>query len=85
MVEAVKSDYRNADLDEATRGLLDYAFKLTSAPASVTEQDIAQLRTLGWSDRAIHDAAQVTAYFNYINRLADGLGVDLEKGMPLQK
>jgi alkylhydroperoxidase family enzyme len=40
------------------------------------------LRALGWSDRAIHDAAQVTAYFNYINRIADGLGVDLEPDMP---
>jgi alkylhydroperoxidase family enzyme len=48
----------------------------------VTQQDIEHLRGLGWTDRAIHDAAQVTAYFNYINRLADGLGVDLERGMP---
>ena len=39
-------------------------------------------RVAGWSDRAVHDAAQATAYFNYINRIADGLGVDLEPGMP---
>ena len=82
MVEAVKTDYHNADLDEATRGLLDYAVKLTRVPASVTDGDVEHLRTLGWSDRAVHDAAQVTAYFNYVNRLADGLGVDLETGMP---
>ncbi len=48
----------------------------------MSRQDVDTLRKLGWSDRAIHDAAQVTAYFNYINRLADGLGVDLEEGMP---
>lgn len=61
---------------------MDYAVKLTRTPASLTEQDIEHLRHLGWTDQAIHDAAQVTAYFNYINRLADGLGVDLEPEMP---
>ncbi len=48
----------------------------------MVEGDIKSLRALGWSDQAIHDAAQATAYFNYINRLADGLGVDLEPEMP---
>ena len=46
------------------------------------EQDVEELRRCGYSDRAIHDAAQVTAYFNYINRIADGLGVDLEPEYP---
>ncbi len=81
MVAAIETDYRTADLDAPTRGLLDYAVKLTEAPASMTEGDVERLRSLGFSDRAIHDAAQVTAYFNYINRLADGLGVDLETDM----
>ena len=36
------------------------------------------LRAAGWEDRAIHDACQVVAYFNYVNRIADGLGVDPE-------
>jgi alkylhydroperoxidase family enzyme len=40
--------------------------------------DADALRAAGWDDRAIHDAAQVVAYFNYINRIADGLGVDPE-------
>jgi alkylhydroperoxidase family enzyme len=40
--------------------------------------DVDALRELGWSDLEIHDAAQVISYFNYINRIADGLGVDLE-------
>ncbi len=43
--------------------------------------DINRLRDLGLSDRAITDATQVIAFFNYINRIADGLGVDLERGM----
>ena len=42
------------------------------------EADVRALRAVGWDDRAVHDAAQVVAYFNYINRVADGLGVDPE-------
>jgi alkylhydroperoxidase family enzyme len=44
----------------------------------MSERDVQELRDHGWSDPAIHDATQVIAYFNYINRIADGLGVDLE-------
>jgi hypothetical protein len=40
------------------------------------------LRSVGWSDLAIHDAVQVISYFNYINRVADALGVEPEKGFP---
>jgi len=58
--------------------LLEYAEKLTRTPGEVGEEDVERLRGLGWTDVAIHDAAQVIAYFNYINRLADGLGVDPE-------
>jgi alkylhydroperoxidase family enzyme len=47
----------------------------------VTQDDIDKLRKLDLSDQAISDAAQVISYFNYINRIADGLGVDLEPGM----
>ncbi len=47
----------------------------------MTEGDIKILRAVGLSDRAINDATQVIAFFNYINRVADGLGVDLEPGM----
>ena len=79
---AAKSDYRSAAVDAATRALLDYAVKLTRTPGAMTKADVEALRAAGWSDAAIHDAAQVTAWFNYINRVADGLGVDLEPGMP---
>lgn len=47
----------------------------------MTASDVAQLRTAGFSDEQITIAAQVIAYFNYINRIADGLGVDLEDSM----
>ncbi len=82
MVEAVKDDYRKADLLPADRALCDYAFKLTRDPGAMTQADVAALREHSFDDRAIHDAAQTIAYFNYINRIADGLGVDLEPEMP---
>ncbi len=82
MVEAVKTDYRTAELSPADRALCDYADKLTRDPAGMTQADVVALRDHGFDDRAIHDAAQTIAYFNYINRIADGLGVDLEPGMP---
>ena len=46
------------------------------------QADIEQLRSVGWSDEAIHDAVQVISYFNYINRIADALHVDMEPDMP---
>ncbi len=82
MVEAIKSDYRTAELDEATRAVLDFGVKLTRTPGEMKPSDLAALRQHGLSELAIHDVVQVTAYFNYINRIADGLGVDLEPEMP---
>ncbi len=55
-----------------------WAEKLTRTPGAMAEDDVKGLREAGWSDLEIHDAAQVISYFNYINRIADGLGVDLE-------
>jgi alkylhydroperoxidase family enzyme len=51
---------------------------MTRAPASVTGGDIDELRGHGWSDAAISDAIQVVAYFNYINRVADAVGIEDE-------
>jgi uncharacterized peroxidase-related enzyme len=55
--------------------LTAYAEKLTRKPAGATEEDVAALRTLGFTDEEIHHACQVVAYFNYANRLASGLGL----------
>lgn len=68
----------DAPLPGRTRALVTYALKLTRAPARVTEADLAPLRAAGLSDRGIHDAAAVVAYYNFVNRLAQGLGVALE-------
>lgn len=58
--------------------MLDYVAKLTRVPADVTRADVEILRAAGFGDRAILDIAQITAYYAYVNRLADGLGVTLE-------
>ena len=71
-------DYRQADLDPRVRALCDLAVKMTREPASVGAEDIDGLRRLGWSDVGIHDAIQVVSYFNYINRVADAVGLEDE-------
>lgn len=60
------------------RGLVEYAVRLTAAPDEVSESDIHILRSSGLDDEAILHAAQIIAYFNFVNRLAQGLGVQLE-------
>jgi uncharacterized peroxidase-related enzyme len=71
-------DYRAADLEPRTRALCDFAIQLTSEPGRISQTDIAVLRTHGLDDAAIHDAIQVIGYFNYINRIADGVGIEDE-------
>ncbi len=58
--------------------MLDYAIKLSRTPSPVTSDDVERLRGAGFEDAAILDICQVTSYYNYVNRLADGLGVELE-------
>jgi uncharacterized peroxidase-related enzyme len=60
------------------RALLTYTDKLTLAPASIRATDIVPLRDAGLDDRGIHDACAIIAYFAFVNRIADGLGVELE-------
>ena len=78
MVERLKQDYKSAELSVPDRAMLDYALKLTEAPWTMEQGDIDKLRKQGFSDAAILDINQVTGYFAYVNRLADGLGVELE-------
>lgn len=78
LVDQLEKDYRKADLSDADKAMLDYASKLTRTPWDMQEDDLAPLRTQSFDDRAILDIAQVTAYYAYVNRIADGLGVLLE-------
>jgi uncharacterized peroxidase-related enzyme len=74
----VKRDWRDADLAPRERALCLYAEKLTRTPQAMSQDDLEPLRSAGLDDAGLLDLAQVVAYFNYINRIADGLGVDLE-------
>ncbi len=58
--------------------MLDYAVKLTSSPADMRQEDVELLRSSGLGDDEILDVCQVTAYYNFVNRMAQGLGVELE-------
>jgi len=58
--------------------MLTYVEKLTKTPGEMVESDVDALRAAGFSDRDILDIATVAAYYAYVNRIADGLGVQLE-------
>ena len=71
-------DSTRAPVSPAERALFDYAVKLTREPWAMTADDIVALRAAGWSDAAILDLNLVASYYAFVNRLADGLGVELE-------
>lgn len=78
LLAALESGHAEAELESADRAILNYAAKLTTTPAEMTAADVESLRTVGLNDRGIHDVCAITAYFNFVNRMADGLGVELE-------
>ncbi|MFQ5889077.1 MAG: peroxidase [Gemmatimonadota bacterium] len=77
-MHAVARDWRRAPLQPVDRALGEFAAKLTHRQREMSRADLDALRAHGLDDREIHDAVQVIAYFNYITRVADGLGVDPE-------
>lgn len=82
MLAAVEADWRTAELSPARRAMLTYAVKLTTTPAEMSAADVEALRAVGFSDRDILDIVEVTAYYAYVNRIADGLGVPTEDWIP---
>ncbi len=78
LVNALKTKWRTATLTPADRQMLIYTEKLTLTPWDMVEADVIALREVGFSDAAILDINQVTGYYAFVNRLADGLGVELE-------
>ena len=71
-------DWTSAPLSDPDRALCAFASKLTHHAKDVSAADIDALRDQGFADRAIHDAVQVIGYFNYVTRVADGLGIEAE-------
>ena len=80
--EALAQAPQQGPWEPVDRAMLEYALKLTLEPANMNSQDVAALRAHGFNDRAIHDICAVTAYFAFVNRIADGLGVELEEDFP---
>ncbi len=78
LADRIEQDHRTADLESRRRAMLDYAEKLTRTPARMKREDVGILRDVGFSDADILHIAEVVAYYAYVNRIADGLGVELE-------
>lgn len=76
-VDQILHDYAQAPLDTRDRALCDFAIKLTRVPDQMRESDVLTLRQAGWDDRAVLHLALVVGYFNFVNRMALGLGVTL--------
>ncbi len=78
-VEKLKADFKNCDLTDKELALAEYAWNMTKDPSSVNQANIDHLKELGWTDRAVLDAALVISYFNFVNRMVLGLGAHIEE------
>ncbi|MGE0826863.1 MAG: hypothetical protein AB7G75_31835 [Candidatus Binatia bacterium] len=75
MVDALTVDWRTANLDERDTAMLNYVEKITKNPPSIWRDDMDALRAVGFDDQGILQITLIASFFNYINRVADALGV----------
>ena len=78
LVKALETDYRRAPISGQDRVMLDYVVKITADATQVGRDDHRRLREAGFDDRGILQITLIAAWFNYINRVADALGVGRE-------
>ena len=78
LAERVEQDFRSAGLDDRRAAMLEYVAKLTREPKQVRREDVERLRQVGFGDVDILAICEVTSYYAYVNRIANGLGVELE-------
>jgi uncharacterized peroxidase-related enzyme len=78
MVQALRQDYRKAPISEQDMVMLDYVVKLTKDATQCSPDDHKKLRAVGFDDRGILQITLIASWFNYINRVADALGVGRE-------
>jgi uncharacterized peroxidase-related enzyme len=78
LIEAIKKDFRSAPISDQERAMLEYVEKLTRDATRVSQDDHERLRSTGFDDKAILQITLIAAWFNYINRVADALGVGRE-------
>jgi uncharacterized peroxidase-related enzyme len=82
LLDRIDEDWRKADLSPKRVAMLEYVERLTRHPGDIADEDIESLREAGFADRDILDICEVAAYYAYVNRIADGLGVALETWIP---
>ncbi|MBS1839384.1 MAG: hypothetical protein JSS69_14760 [Acidobacteria bacterium] len=75
MVQALRRDYKTAPISEQDRVMLDYVIKLTQDATKCSPKDHEELRAVGFDDKGILQITMIASWFNYINRMADALGV----------
>jgi uncharacterized peroxidase-related enzyme len=75
MVKALQEDYANAPISEQDRVMLDYVVQITKDATRISPKDHARLREVGFDDKGILQITLIASWFNYINRVADALGV----------
>ena len=78
MVKALQDDYANAPISEQDRTMLDYVVQVTKDATRISPKDHERLRSVGFDDKAILQITLIASWFNYINRVADALGVGRE-------
>ncbi len=79
LVQNVKTNWRDAGLDQPTTALLEFAEKLTSSPSAMSESDVQSLRAVGFSDEEVLDTTLIVSLFNFMNRLTHALGLTGEE------
>ena len=79
LAKRIEADFQSAGLDDRRVAMLDYVAKLTREPKEVRREDVERLRQVGFADSDILAICEVTGYYAYVNRIADGLGVELEE------
>jgi len=75
LVKAIQDDYRTAPLSDQDRMMLEYVEKITRDATQVSREDHDRLRAVGFDDKGILQITLIASWFNYINRVADALGV----------
>jgi uncharacterized peroxidase-related enzyme len=78
MVAALRRDFRTAPISDQNKAMMEYVVKLTKDPTQCSPKDHEQLRAVGFDDRGILQITLIASWFNYINRVADALGVGRE-------
>ena len=78
LIEALRADYRTAPITEAEREMVEFVIQLTKDATKISPADLDRLRAVGFDDTGILQITLIASWFNYINRVADALGIGRE-------